>query len=110
MVNKIDNLIEKPQISTIQVQLAYACPGLTILMPLQLALGSSVQEAIVFSGIAQQRPEIDLSTCKVGIFGKIKPPDTLLRDNDRIEIYRPLLADPKTARRQRAEQKRLRKT
>ncbi len=110
MVNKINNSMQKPQIGIIQVQLAYARPGLEILMPLQVPIGSTMEQAILQSGIVQQVPEIDTNSCKVGIFGKLKALDTVLRENDRIEIYRPLLADPKIARRQRAEQKRQGKT
>lgn len=92
----------------IEVQLCYMRPGLQVLRNLQVAAGSTVHQAIMVSGILQQAPEIDLSVAKVGIFNKIKPLDTLLRAQDRIEIYRPLVADPKTARRQRVEEKRLR--
>ena len=90
----------------IQVQIAYARPDLEILIPLPVPEGSTVQHAVVQSGILQQVREIDIGTCKVGIFGKLKTLDTVLRQGDRIELYRPLLADPKTARRQRVEQKR----
>jgi putative ubiquitin-RnfH superfamily antitoxin RatB of RatAB toxin-antitoxin module len=50
-------------------------------------------------------PEIDLATCRVGLYGKLKSLDTALRDHDRIEIYRGLLADPKDARRKRVKRK-----
>ncbi|MEN9864878.1 MAG: hypothetical protein RL748_468 [Pseudomonadota bacterium] len=90
------------------VQLCYMRPDLQVLQDLQLAAGSTLQQAIMASGILQQAPEIDLNVNKVGIFNKIKPLDTVLRMHDRIEIYRPLVADPKTARRQRVEEKRLR--
>jgi putative ubiquitin-RnfH superfamily antitoxin RatB of RatAB toxin-antitoxin module len=62
----------------------------------------SVQQAIESSGILQRFPEIDLSKNKVGIFGKAAKLDTLLGDGDRVEIYRPLIADPKEARKKRA--------
>ena len=55
--------------------------------------------------ILKKFPEIDLSNSKLGIFGKIAKPDTLLRDRDRVEIYRPLIADPKESRRKRAAKK-----
>ncbi len=65
--------------------------------------GTTVGEAIKESGILQQFPEIDLALNKVGIFGKLARIDTLLRDRDRVEIYRALIADPKEARRRRAQ-------
>ncbi|MEN2671905.1 RnfH family protein [Herbaspirillum huttiense] len=86
----------------LQVQLCYAAPGLQILRDLQVAPGSTIQQAILDSGLLREQPAIDLSVCKVGIFGKIKTLDTVLRTRDRIEIYRPLIADPKQSRRRRA--------
>jgi putative ubiquitin-RnfH superfamily antitoxin RatB of RatAB toxin-antitoxin module len=90
----------------ITVEVCYARPGLTWHQALSVAPGTTLQQAIVQSGILQQVPEIEINTCKVGIFSKLKPGETVLRANDRIEIYRPLLADPKTARRERVTQKR----
>lgn len=86
----------------LQVQLCYAAPGLQIQQDLQVAPGSTIQQAILDSGLLREQPAIDLSVCKVGIFGKIKSLDTVLRARDRIEIYRPLIADPKQSRRRRA--------
>ena len=60
--------------------------------------------AIIKSGIQKEFPKIDLVNCQVGIFGKLATLDAPLREKDRIEIYRPLIADPKEIRRQRAEQ------
>ena len=62
---------------------------------------SSVEEAILRSGILQRFPEIDLATQKVGIFGKLVKLDATVKEGDRIEIYRPIIADPKTVRRRR---------
>lgn len=86
----------------LQVQLCYAAPGLQILKDLQVAPGSTIQQAILESGLLREQPAIDLSVCKVGIFGKVKTLETVLRERDRIEIYRPLIADPKQSRRRRA--------
>ena len=86
----------------LQVQLCYAAPGLQILRDLEVAPGCTIQQAILDSGVLREQPAIDLSTCKVGIFGKVKALDTPLREHDRIEIYRPLIADPKQSRRRRA--------
>jgi hypothetical protein len=86
----------------LQVQLCYAAPGLQILMDLQVAQGCTIQQVILQSGLLRQEPTIDLSVCKVGIFGKVKTLETPVRERDRIEIYRPLIADPKQSRRRRA--------
>lgn len=63
----------------------------------------TIGQAIAQSGLVAVLPEIDLSMHRVGVFGKIKTLDTLVRDKDRIEIYRPLVADPKDSRRRRAD-------
>ena len=86
---------------SIHVQVCYATPREQVLRELQVALGSTLQQAIVLSGMLREFPEIDLAVSRVGIFGKLKKLDTRLRDQDRIEIYRPLIAEPKEARRRR---------
>jgi putative ubiquitin-RnfH superfamily antitoxin RatB of RatAB toxin-antitoxin module len=63
-----------------------------------------VRDAVKMSTIKQFFPEIDLDNCDLGVFGKAVPTSYELLDGDRIEIYRPLIADPKEVRRQRAEQ------
>jgi len=68
----------------------------------QLPDGSSVREAIERSGLLLEFPEIDLAKNKLGIWNKLAKIDAVLRDKDRVEIYRPLIADPKEVRRQRA--------
>ena len=70
---------------------------------INLGTGMTVQDAIEQSGILQRYPDIDLSANRVGIFGKLVKLDQVLKERDRIEIYRPLQADPKEVRRQRAE-------
>lgn len=85
----------------IRVQVCYATADRQLLHDLALPSGSTLQQAIQQSGVLATVPEIDLSSCKVGIYGKVRPLDTLLVDRDRIEIYRPLVADPKQARRNR---------
>lgn len=74
------------------------------LVQLTLATGSTVQQAIVASGLLQKYPEIDLSKNKLGIFGKLTKADVALRDHDRVEIYRALIADPKEVRKKRAQE------
>ena len=94
-----------PDVPTIEVIVAWAVPGHALMRPIQVAPGTTIAQAIAASGILQDVPEIDLATCTVGIYGKKKPLDTLVRPLDRIEIYRPLVADPKESRRRRAAHK-----
>lgn len=89
----------------IHVQVCFAKPDACILRDLRLPAGTALQDAILRSGILRDAPEIDLGRCRVGIYGKLKALDTVLRDRDRVEIYRPLIADPKESRRKRAEKK-----
>lgn len=86
----------------ILVEVAYALPKQQVILPITVASGTTAQTAIEASGILAKFPEIDLNTNKIGIFGKLCKPDTPLRHLDRVEIYRPLIADPKEVRRQRA--------
>lgn len=86
---------------SIYVQVCYATPSVRVLRDLSVAPDSTLQQAVVQSGILQDFPEIDLASSRVGIFGKLKKLDASLREHDRIEIYRPLIADPKEARRGR---------
>lgn len=86
----------------INVEVCYARPDLQVKIPLQIPVGSTVREAIKVSGILQQLPGMDLSHAQVGIFSQVCSLDRLLQEADRVEIYRPLLQDPKEARRQRA--------
>lgn len=93
----------------IPIEVAYASPVQSWLIPLHVEAGTSIEQAITSSGILEQCPEIDLKINKVGIFSNITELDTLLRAGDRIEIYRPLILDPKEARRLRAEKTRQKK-
>jgi hypothetical protein len=88
---------------TIQIEIVYALPQQQILLPLSVDAGTTVEAAIRRSGVLEQFPEIDLASNKVGIFSKLVKLDEMLRDKDRVEIYRPLIADPKEVRRQRAD-------
>lgn len=88
----------------INVEVAYALPDRQALIPLVLEEGATVQQAIEVSGVLQQFPEIDLSKNRVGIFGKLSKLTVALRDKDRVEIYRVLIADPKAVRKKRAEE------
>lgn len=86
----------------IAVEVVYALPGKQPIISLKLAQGSTVRQAIEASGLLQKHPEIDLAKNKIGIFAKLSKLDAPLRDHDRVEIYRPLIADPKEVRKQRA--------
>jgi len=92
--------MENPE--QIQVKVVYALPDRSWSVPVTLAAGSTLQQAIVSSGILAQCPEIDLAVNQVGIYGKLRELDTELRTGDRVEIYRRLRMDPKEARRKRA--------
>lgn len=89
----------------IQVQVCYAKPEAQVLRTVSVAEGADLRTAIESSGVLALMPEIDLSVCRVGIYGKLKTLDTALRHHDRVEIYRPLIADPKDSRRRRAIKK-----
>lgn len=88
----------------IAIEVVYALPDRQTLLKQQVAVGATALDAIQASGILNKYPEIDIATSKIGIFGKLIKPDTVLREKDRIEIYRPLIADPKEVRRKRAEE------
>lgn len=89
----------------IRVQVCFALRDRQFLRELFMPEGSTVRQAIERSGLSQELPEWDLAACQVGIYGKLRDMDTLLRERDRVEIYRPLIADPKESRRRRAEKK-----
>lgn len=86
----------------ISVEVAYALEQEQVLMGLEVESGCTVEQAIELSGILQRFAEIDLKKNRVGIFGKLVKLDQELRHSDRVEIYRPLIADPKEVRKQRA--------
>ena len=94
----------------IAVEVAYAKPDEQAILTVHAAPGITVQQAIEGSGILKRFPEIEIGKNKVGVFGKAVKLDAPLRSGDRVEIYRPLIADPKAQRKKRAaEGKALRK-
>ena len=100
--------MENPEL--IPVEVAYALPEHQQIITLHVPVGTTVRETVERSGILEQFPEIDLEKNKLGIFGKLSKLDTPMRARDRVEIYRPLIADPKEVRKQRAaEGKRMKK-
>lgn len=86
------------------VEVTYALPDEQTLLQVQVPEGATVESAIRASGVLETFPEIDLAKNKVGIFSKLVKLDEAVRDKDRVEIYRPLIADPKEVRRKRAEE------
>ncbi len=86
----------------IMVEVAYARADDQVILPIKVKPGVTLEFAIKQSGILEAFPEIDLSKNKVGVFGKLKKLDIELREGDRVEIYRALIADPKEIRKQRA--------
>ena len=90
---------------SLQVYVSYTTAEREFLRPLRVAPGTTVGQAVETSGVLAEFPEISLVTQPVGIYAKKKSLDTVLRERDRIEIYRPLIADPKDSRRKRAAKK-----
>jgi len=84
------------------VEVAYALEKKQTLLELEVSEGTTLKQAVELSGIIDIYPQVDLTKDKTGIFGKIAKLDTILREKDRIEIYRPLIADPKQVRKERA--------
>jgi hypothetical protein len=93
----------------ITVEVAYALPDEQQILSIEISPETTVEEAIKRSGILERYPQIDLTSDKVGIFGKICKLNATLHHKDRIEIYRGLIADPKESRRQKAEMEKKKK-
>ena len=87
----------------IEIEVIYALPDNQTMLRLSLPAGTTAQQAVEVSGILSIFPEISFPQNKLGIFGKLIKPDTTLRSRDRVEIYRPLIVDPKEGRRRRAK-------
>lgn len=90
------------EIDSINVEVAYALPEKQIIRAVNVDVGTTIGAAIVQSGIMMDFPDLELEEAKVGIFGKAAVMTTVLNDGERVEIYRPLIADPKEVRRKRA--------
>jgi len=78
-----------------KVNIAYALPTRQVVQSVEVPEGTSIRGAIEVSGVLEQLPNVDLNRNKVGIFGKVKPLDTVLAAGDRVEIYQPITVDPK---------------
>lgn len=87
----------------IQVEVVYALPEKQYLRTVTVTEGSTIEQAIIASGLPELRKDINLAENKVGIFSRAAKLRDVVQAGDRVEIYRPLLADPKELRRQRAE-------
>jgi putative ubiquitin-RnfH superfamily antitoxin RatB of RatAB toxin-antitoxin module len=88
--------------TAITVEVVHAGVDRQVLRAVEVPTGSTVQQALSLSGMASEFPGLDLADCPVGIFGKVVSRERVLEQGDRIELYRPLLADPKEVRRLRA--------
>jgi putative ubiquitin-RnfH superfamily antitoxin RatB of RatAB toxin-antitoxin module len=86
----------------LSVEVCYALPDKQEIVSVRLPAGATLQQALEASGLLARHPEIDLKKNKFGVYAKLSKLDSVLRDRDRVEIYRPLIADPKEVRKQRA--------
>lgn len=87
---------------TIHVEVAYALPEQQAIIEIEVPAGTEALEAARRSGVAEKFEGVDLENAKLGIFGKVISPKQVLREGDRVEVYRPLIADPKEVRKERA--------
>ena len=101
MIEESNSMTEQVMLD---VEVCYALPDKQQIIALQLPQNATVFEAAVQSGIVAQFPEVELESAKMGVFGKVvaKPKEQVLSNGDRVEIYRPLIADPKEVRKERA--------
>ena len=86
----------------LRVLVTFAAPERSVQRELTVARGATIAQAVAQSDIAREITGVDVDTLKVGVWGRVNPRDTPVSDGDRIELYRPLTADPKAARAQRA--------
>lgn len=89
----------------IHVEVAYAKPDKQLAISVEIERGATIKDVILHSGILTMFPEIDLTKQKVGVFSKPRQLSDLVNDGERVEIYRPLIIDPKEARRAKAKNK-----
>lgn len=87
----------------LQVEVVAALPERQLVLNLELPPGATLREAIAAAHLERHLPELEIDLERVGVFGRLCDPDRILKDGDRVEIYRPLKADPKEVRRQLAE-------
>lgn len=94
-------------VKPLEVEVAYALPNQQKILMVRVAPGTSLLDAALCSGMESYFPELDIASARLGVFGKLvaKPAEQAVKQGDRIEIYRPLLADPKASRLKRAAKK-----
>jgi len=90
----------------IEVEVAYARPDVQVVLPVRVPRGSTAEDAVRRSGLLERFPEIELSHQRLGVFGELADPARVLRAGERVEVYRPLAADPKAVRKARARRRR----
>ncbi len=96
--------------NTIKIEVAYALPESQKIVEVEVAEGTLAIDAAKASGIEKFYPEVDIDAAKMGIFGKaIKPKTHIMQEGERIEIYRPLISDPKASRKARADKAKAKK-
>ncbi|MEM7054405.1 MAG: RnfH family protein [Pseudomonadota bacterium] len=101
----MDEVVTDSDAVLLEVEVAVAWPKHQVSVTVQLPQGASVADAIVASGLAERFPELEISPERLGVFAELRKPDDLLQTGDRVEIYRPLTADPKEIRREMAQRK-----
>jgi uncharacterized protein len=89
----------------IEIEVAYAKPEEQVIVTVKVSQGTTIEQAVELSGLSARFPEIGYSGIKAGVFGMVCKPGQAVKKGDRVEIYRPLIHDPKEARRQRALKK-----
>lgn len=91
----------------IQVEVVYALPEKQLIMPVSVKQGTTMFDVVAQSGIADKFDELDIDAMPMGVFGKAerKPKERVMEDGERVELYRPLIADPKEVRKKRAAEK-----
>jgi uncharacterized protein len=92
-------------VGLIEIEVAYAKPEEQVIVIFNVPQGTTIGQAVNLSGLLSRFPEISSSELKMGVFGVVCKPEQMAKQGDRIEIYRPLIHDPKEARRQRALRK-----
>ena len=90
------------RVETIEVEVACAQPSRQVLKRVSVAPGTTLREVVEISGLHVDFPELGIERLDVGVFGRRMDPETTVRPGDRVEVYRPLLQDPKESRRSRA--------
>lgn len=96
---------EGGEMGLIEIEVAYAKPEEQVIITINVPQETTIEQAVELSGLLARFPEIGRSEIKAGVFGVVRKPGQAVKQGDRVEIYRPLIHDPKEARRQRALKK-----